>query len=173
MTKWINVPSDSWLDAELINQELVAIHHIVDHVLEVWASLVVHAPTSIDELETTFLDKLFHISFSFVSLFVIPHGEEFHFNVSEFTMWVLNEFRNNGAQDHVDLSNLVTLICSCVILVNSFEPSDIIVRVSNQMNVKLFMLILSYTVVSISYLFFELADIFWTSPVRIGSHCLK
>jgi len=131
VTKWINVPSDSRLDSEFIKQKLVPVHHIVDHVLEVWASLVVHAPACIHELETAFLDKLPHISFGLLILFIIPHGEEFHFNVSKFTVRILNQFWDNRTQDHVDLSNLVCLIRSCVILVNSFEPSNVVVRVSN------------------------------------------
>lgn len=51
MSKGIDLPSDAWLDSKLFDQELMTDHMVVDHVLVMGTSLVVHRPSAIDHLE--------------------------------------------------------------------------------------------------------------------------
>jgi hypothetical protein len=148
----------------------MSVHHVVDHVLEVRACFIMHAPSSIHKLQTTFLDELPHCILYLVSLLLIPHSKELHFDIGKFAVWVEDELLYCRAQDQIHFGSLVTLIRPSVILINCFEPANIVMRVSNQMNIELFVLILSDSVVPTSHLFFELTNILWTSPVCIGSH---
>lgn len=80
VTEWIDLPTDSWLDSELIKDPLVSHNMVIDHVFISWASLVVHRPPSIDKLKLTigneFLDLRLHVVF----LLSPPHREELHLN---------------------------------------------------------------------------------------------
>jgi len=71
--EWVDVPSNSRLVIELFEEELVADHHIVDHVVEVGAGFVVHGPASVDELEAVLLDELAHLVLARLRLPVEPH----------------------------------------------------------------------------------------------------
>jgi len=71
-----------------------------------------HAPASISEFKSSFLDKLFDLVFDLLVLPIIPHLEEFDFNISEFSGWISHQLWNNSGEDQVDLSLLVGLIGS-------------------------------------------------------------
>ena len=62
VTKGVDVPADRRHVVKLTEEELVADHHIVDHIIVVWACLVVHGPTSINELKAVILHKLLDLS---------------------------------------------------------------------------------------------------------------
>lgn len=173
VAEWIDVPADSWLDTELFEKELVALHHVVDHVLEVWACFVVHAPATVHEFETTFLDETPDLVFDLLSLLEIPHGEELHFDVGEFSVWTFDQFLDDCAQNEVDLGLLVLLIGARVVLIDCLEPSDVVVRVSNQVHIEMLVLVSSIREVRLCMVLLKLTDEVLTSPVRIASHCLE
>jgi hypothetical protein len=56
VTEWIDLPSDPRLDAELLKHPLLAVHHILDHVLVDRTSLIVHGPAGVDDLELAIID---------------------------------------------------------------------------------------------------------------------
>ena len=136
VTKWINVPSDSWLDTEFLLEELVADHHVVDHIFIMRSSLIVHAPAGIDELESSFGDQGSDIALDFLSLLVVPHGEEFHLNIGELSCGVEHQLLNNGCQDQIDLSMLLTLVATNIILINSLEPPNVVMGVSDEVDIQ-------------------------------------
>jgi hypothetical protein len=90
VAKWINMPSNSWFDTEFLQQKLMAMHHVVDHVLKVRACLVMHTPASVNKLKATFLNQHLHVSLYLVSLSLVPHRKEFHLNVRESTFWIIH-----------------------------------------------------------------------------------
>lgn len=53
MTERINMPSDVGLHIEFLLKKLVSYQHIVDHIFIMWGRLIVHAPTSINKLESS------------------------------------------------------------------------------------------------------------------------
>lgn len=53
VTEWVDLPADSRFDAEFLKHKLVTELHVGDHVLVMGASLVVHGPTTVQELEAT------------------------------------------------------------------------------------------------------------------------
>merc|ERR1712226_1508710 len=81
VSKRINVPADAWHNSEFFLEELVTLHHVVDHVLVVWACLIVHAPSCIHKLESAFFDEALELVFGVLALLVVPHREEFHFYI--------------------------------------------------------------------------------------------
>lgn len=130
------MPSDSWLDAEFLLEELVADHHVVDHIFIVGSSFIVHAPAGVDKLKSSFGDQGPYITLDFLSLLVVPHGEELHLNISELSCGVGHQLLNNSRQDKVDLCMLLTLVSSNIILINSLEPPNVIMGVSNKVDVQ-------------------------------------
>lgn len=56
MSKWIDLPANSRCDSELLHQELMTEHHVVDLIFIVSAGLIMHAPAGIHELETSLLN---------------------------------------------------------------------------------------------------------------------
>ncbi len=50
MPERIDVPSDTWAHSELVKEELMSQHHIVNHIFIVCARLVMHAPASVHKL---------------------------------------------------------------------------------------------------------------------------
>ena len=79
----VHVPTDAWLHSELLQKELVADHHVVDHVLIMSARLIVHTPTRIHELESPLLYQLTYLVLECTSLVLPPHAEELHLDISE------------------------------------------------------------------------------------------
>lgn len=63
--------------------------HLVDYVDIVSCGFVIHAPTPVDELETTLVDKLLDGRFHFVGLFSPPAREEGHLDVYESVLFSL------------------------------------------------------------------------------------
>ena len=95
-------------------------HHVVEHVLVVSASFIMHAPASIHELKATLLDELPNLGLFLLGLIFPPHAEELHLDVSEALGRIFDEFTNESIDDKLNLSSCLFLITSCVILVDSF-----------------------------------------------------
>jgi len=81
VTEWIDLPAYTGLLAKLIENPLLTIHHVLNHVLIDRGGFIVHGPSSIDDLELTTLDKTLDLVFQLISLQVIPLLEESHLNL--------------------------------------------------------------------------------------------
>lgn len=114
------MPSDSRLDPKFLKKELVSMHHIINHVLKVWACLIMHTPSGIDELEATFLNELLDLVPDLLWLLVVPHREELHLDVGELAVWLFDQLFNDSAQNQINLGLLIFLIRARVVLVHSF-----------------------------------------------------
>lgn len=136
MAERINVPSDSWLNSKFFLKESVSLHHVVDDVLVVGAGLISSTPASVGKLESSLLDQLLHLLLSFWGLSPIPHCEEFHFNIGEHSLWVLEQLVNDGVKDESNVSVLGILVSSGEILVNCLDPAYVIVSMGHEMNVE-------------------------------------
>ena len=86
MTEWIGLPSDSWLNSKLLKDKIMPNHHIVDHVLVGWTSFVVHRPATVDQFELTIFDKSLNRFLHLSILLVVPHAEELHLDLREFSL---------------------------------------------------------------------------------------
>ena len=89
VTKRIDLPSNSWLNSELLEHPILTIHHVVNHIRICGTRLIVHGPPGIEKLNLSILDKLFDLLSLFWSLLVIPLLEEGHFALGEFSLWIL------------------------------------------------------------------------------------
>ena len=168
MPKWINMPADPGLDAKLLQKELMAVHHVVDHVLEVRARFIVHAPAGVHEFEAAFLHNLPDFFFHVFILLAPPHLKKFHFDVSEFAMRILEEGFHYSTYRHADLGKLDILFGAAVVLVDSLLPSNIIMCMSDEMDVQLLIHIITSIVVHLLHFLFIFALIFWTLPISIS-----
>jgi len=79
----IDLPSNAWLLTEFLEDPFLTIHHVLNHIFIDGSGLVMHGPTSINDLKLSTIDEPFHLDFHVISLFLIPHFEESHFNLRE------------------------------------------------------------------------------------------
>lgn len=100
MTKRINMPSNSRLNAKLFQKPLMAMHHVVNHIFIMWACFIVHAPASVDKLKTAFINKLPSLISHIPCLIVVPHGEELHLHLGESSIGIQNEILHHSADGH-------------------------------------------------------------------------
>ena len=91
-------------------------------------ALIVDSPAPVDKSQPFTLDQTPDNGVDGVVLFPPPPIEEIHFNLDEFSIWVCPERRHNIIYDTPDLY--------LVVLVSRVHPSDVIVRVGYQMDVK-------------------------------------
>ena len=135
VTEWIDLPSDSRLDSELIEDPLMSDDVIVDHVLVSWASLIVHGPSSVDKLELTVGNELLDESLHVIILVFPPHLEEFHLNFGELSFGVVPEAVHNGCEFDTYVGILSLLFAAIVVLINGLEPSNVIMRMWHNVHI--------------------------------------
>ena len=134
MAEGVHVPTDAGLHSKLLQQELVADHHVVDHVLIMSARLIVHTPTRIHELESPLLYQLTYLVLECTSLVLPPHAEELHLDISESLVGISEQLIDHCVYDHVHVCLGYVLIRACVVLVYSLEPTHIIMSVRDKMH---------------------------------------
>mmetsp|Transcript_14435 Transcript_14435/g.19565 ORF Transcript_14435/g.19565 Transcript_14435/m.19565 type:complete len:244 (+) Transcript_14435:354-1085(+) len=138
VTERVDVPTDAW-DGEvskLAQEELVANHHVVHHIVVMGACFILHGPASVDELKTTLPDKLAHVIFLLLGLALPPHGEELHLDLSESLLFVSHELHDIGVDDVLDIGVLFILIATSEVLIYGLEPADVVVAVRNNVHVQ-------------------------------------
>ncbi len=108
----------------------MAEHHVINHVFVMSIRLIMHTPSAIHYLKTALLNKLTYLILHVVRLLPPPHAEELHFNVGELLVGISYQLINHCVyyQLHACLCDI--LIRASEVLVHSFEPSHIIMRVS-------------------------------------------
>lgn len=84
VTKVIDVPAAArtGVITELTLDKLVTNHHIVYHIVVVGGALIVHRPSSVDELKLAILDKFTNVVLLILILHFPPHGEVLHLDLS-------------------------------------------------------------------------------------------
>jgi hypothetical protein len=134
MAVWINLPANLWFDTKLFQQKLMTLHHVVDHILIVWASFIMHRPACTQEFPTTLLDKLSKFLLCLIILHAPPHGEILHFSVGKSSFGVLFQSLKRICYDIFNL--YIRKLCSTIeVLRDCFNPSNIIVSVGHTVNI--------------------------------------
>jgi len=110
MTKWIDLPTDSWSDTEFLKCKLMSHLHVVDHVFVVGACLIVHRPASIQNFKTALADEVSNVLLHSIGLVSPPHLKEFHFDVRETLLVIGNELWHNLIKDKHNLNTLDVII---------------------------------------------------------------
>ena len=134
MSKWIYLPADSGSNSEFLHQELMPNHHVVNLIFIVSASLIMHAPASIDKLKATLLDQRSHLRLHIFCLKAPPHAEEFHFNIGESLWRVIHQWLDHSIKDQVDTSLSHVILSASEILINGLEPANIVMSMCDHMN---------------------------------------
>lgn len=127
MAEWIDLPTDSGFDAELLHDEVVAHHHVVYHIFVDWAGLVMHRPTSVNEFKLATSDKSASLFLHVFVLLIPPHFEELHLHFRELSARVLKQrvdYRGKFDSHHGSLNILLITI---EVLIDRLQPSDIVV----------------------------------------------
>ena len=81
MAKRIDLPADSGFETKLLQDELLAVHHVVYHVLVDWAGFIVHTPTSVEYLQLSTSNQLPGLLLLLWRLLLPPHGKKLHFDL--------------------------------------------------------------------------------------------
>uniref|UniRef100_A0A7S3MT49 Uncharacterized protein n=1 Tax=Strombidium inclinatum TaxID=197538 RepID=A0A7S3MT49_9SPIT len=87
----VYVPSDFGSDPELLLEELVADHDVVDEVFEVGAGLISRRPASVGHFELAVVDEVLELSLGLVVLPTVPHLEVLHFGERKLPLGVLHQ----------------------------------------------------------------------------------
>lgn len=135
MAKWIDLPSDPWLNSKLLYDPIVTNHHVVDHVVVCRTSLIMHGPTSVDQLKLTIFDECFDSVLHGVILIVPPHFEELHLDLREFSLWVVNERPHDIGELDLDVGPLSISIGSIEVLFDGLQPPNVIMGVRHNMDI--------------------------------------
>ncbi len=134
MTKGIDVPSHIRDVVEGVLEPPQSHRHLIDEVLIVHVGLIRHAPTAVDELQLFVSYKCLHPALLLVGGLVPPPVEEGHFDNDELVLGVLCEFSDHRVDDILHSCELNVVFGSVVILIDCFEPSDVIMGVWDQMH---------------------------------------
>ena len=136
MTEGVNLPPNTGLHSHFSLQKLLTKHHVVDHILVVNASFVVHGPASINELQTALLSEHADSRLDVFCLLEPPHLEELHLNLCVSAVGISKELLYNCVESHLNISILDLSSCTSEVSINGLKPADIIVRVRDQVNEK-------------------------------------
>lgn len=134
MTEGIDVPGDLGHVVESVLQPAQTDSHLVDEVLVVHVGLVRHAPPRIDKLYLSIGHQSLHLLLLPVGGLVPPSVEEGHFDDGELVFGVLRQFADNCVDGVLHSCELRPHVAAVEIVVDSFEPSDIVVGVGNEVN---------------------------------------
>ena len=145
VTKLIKSPPDSWFDTKLFKKKLVSDHHIIYQVFEVRTGFIMRSPATIRKLKAAFLDKGFNKVSVIKCLVPIPHGEVFHLNLNKSSIWIMAKLLYYIVDDFAN-TYMITfgniIINAKVVLVGSFDPTNIVVRVRYHVNIEFILLVL-------------------------------
>ena len=110
MAKCVQVPSNSWLDAKLLQEEGMAQIHVVENILVVGTSLVSGTPPSVCKLKSAFshqhLDVLLHLW----RLSVVPHREILHLHIRKDSLRIFQQLFNHCVQNQPHVCVLRVLV---------------------------------------------------------------
>ena len=126
MSKWVNVPADSWPKVEFSFKELMTNHHVVHHIVMMSDSFIVHGPTGIHKIETFLLNQVSYLILHFISLTIPPHGKELHLHRCESLFWIFDKFIHDCIKYHLNLCLLNMLLGSSEVFIDGLEPTNII-----------------------------------------------
>jgi hypothetical protein len=85
-----------------------------------------HRPSSVNELKLAICDKTFNLLMFLSSLVVPPLFKKGNFNFCKLSFWVGRESVHHGRKLNVDISELDVFTRSVEVLIESFEPSNIV-----------------------------------------------
>jgi len=94
-----------------------------------------HRPACICEFKSAFLDKGTGFFFLLVGLTLPPHGEELHLNLGEAFLWVSCQLNHYCVNDVFYICHGDILSRAGEVLIDSLEPTDIVMTVWDDMHV--------------------------------------
>jgi len=137
VAKRVKVPSNSWTNPKFTLQESMTDHHVINQVLVVRTSFISGTPSAVCELKSAFFNKLLNLSLHLLCLAVVPHSKVFHLDVSEDSLWVLDQLFNHCIKNKSHISMLRILVCAREVLVDRLDPAYIVMGMSYEMYSKL------------------------------------
>lgn len=94
-----------------------------------------HAHSTIYEFELTRVDKLFDFKFHSFTLLPSPSLEKCHFNIYKLAVLILQECGHHRIKHVLHTCTTNGVVGSDIVLIDGFKPTNIIVRVRNQVNI--------------------------------------
>jgi len=108
---------------------------LIDDTLVVYSGLIVHAPCSTGEFQTTLVDQFPHDLLRSLRLLRPPFCEEGGLHLNEATGGILDQLSDYGIDDVLDTSVLNVAPVTIEVLIDGLQPSDIVVRMGHHVNV--------------------------------------
>lgn len=91
---------------------------LINDTLVVHSSLIVHAPCSSSEFQTTLVDQFLDKTLHLLGLLLVPLGEERGLHLNEATTGILQQFTNNRVQNVLYTSMLNIILGTIIILIH-------------------------------------------------------
>ena len=73
--------------------------HLIDNIFIICCSLIIHTPTTIYELKSSFTHQNLDLSLPFFCLFIPPPIEKGYLDINKFLWWVINEIINDTVKN--------------------------------------------------------------------------
>lgn len=99
-------------------------------------SFIIHTPSTTNEFQSSFINQLLHFFFIVVWLILPPFEKEWWFNVNESFCRIFQQRCDHWVQNQLNIRLLVILLRAIVILINCFQPANIVVRMCHDVNIQ-------------------------------------
>lgn len=134
MTEGVKMPTNGWDDSKGILRPSETSGHLIDDIFIIRSGFIMHAPPSIDNFQLSILNMLLNeIPLCGVGI-IPPPVKESHLNNREFVCGIERQFSHNRVDNVLNPCFLGDLIPSIEVVVDCFQPSNIIVGVWNQID---------------------------------------
>ena len=134
MTKRIDVPCYVRYIVQSIFEPSQAYGHLINKIFIIHVGLIRHAPTCIHEMKLFISNQSSHCVSLLLWCLVPPSIEEGHLYDCELVLGIISELRNDGINGVLNSCKLCSCVSTIVVVVYSFEPSYIIVRMWDEMD---------------------------------------
>lgn len=134
MSKWIDLPSNSWNFPECFEQPLMPNCHLIYDIFIIRCGFIVHAPATIDELKLFVSNKLAHQFSTRFRTVNPPVMKKSNFHLDELSLRVFLKFINHRVYDLLYTYPLIWLLSALIVLFKSAKPTNIVMRMRDKMN---------------------------------------
>ena len=108
--------------------------HLINEVLVIDSGFLGSTPASISKLYLTILYQLLHPFFLFLRCLVPPPVQKGHLHNCELVFRMLCQFCSHSVQHILNSSRIYGSVGPVKVLIYCLQPSDVIVRVRNEMD---------------------------------------
>lgn len=109
---------------------------LVNCTLVIGRGFIVHRPGAADEFQSSLLHELIDLFTQFGRLFAPPFEEKCRLNIYETLIRISQQLLDHGIDDQFHIGPLDKGAATIIVLVDGFQPADVVMSVRHNMNVQ-------------------------------------